>query len=181
MKSSFFHMILFLLLSLSLMGYMSYHWHFKDLYDQIKLGEKQQAQLQLKINSFAQQLILLEEEVQAFNTFSSALNVWQKKLIARVHLFELLTQIRKISYANHLQIAFFEAHPPYRENSYFKMPVIMRVVGHYHQLANFISQIANLPWLVVIDHFDMVRNNSLQEDTYVTANLNLEIYYLAKK
>lgn len=46
--------------------------------------------------------------------------------------------------------------PPIQFN---KVPIKVVVVGNYHQLADFISQLANMPWIVAIGNFTISNEN----------------------
>lgn len=77
-----------------------------------------------------------------------------------------------------------------KDLSYQKIPIKIIVVGSYHQIAGFISEIANMSWIVVIGDFTISSEwqNSLLSDKFVkqaaaqnllTAEMVLDIYYIS--
>lgn len=73
--------------------------------------------------------------------------------------------------------------------SYNKIPINVVVVGTYHQIANFISQVANMQWIVSIGNFTISKDNQTtllgeklakQAETQglLSAELTMDIYYL---
>jgi len=69
-----------------------------------------------------------------------------------------------------------------------KVPIKVVVVGSYHQLADFISQVANMPYVVAIGNFTISNENQTgllgetlakqaQEQHLLTAELALDVYH----
>lgn len=81
------------------------------------------------------------------------------------------------------------APPPQKEVIQFnKVPIKVVVVGNYHQLADFISQVANMPYVVSIGNFTLSNENQTgllgetlakqaQEQNLLTAELALDVYH----
>jgi type IV pilus assembly protein PilO len=49
---------------------------------------------------------------------------------------------------------------PIKVISFSKVPIKVVVVGNYHELADFISQVANLPWIVAVGNFTISNENT---------------------
>lgn len=73
--------------------------------------------------------------------------------------------------------------------TYAKVPIKVVVVGSYHQLADFISQIANMPWIVSVGDFTISsdsQNPSLGDKLakqaelqhLLTAEMTLDVYHV---
>lgn len=81
------------------------------------------------------------------------------------------------------------APPPQKEVIQFnKVPIKVVVVGSYHQLADFISQVANMPYIVAIGNFTLSNENQIgllgetlakqaQDQHLLTAELALDVYH----
>ena len=134
----------------------------------------------------------MREVVLQFPEVLKLLNEWQGQLITGSNLPDLLNQILKIGAANHLQFSLFVPGAKKQEDDYFMVPIKVLVRGNYNQVANFISQVANLPQIVVISDFMMLKlanaagvDEKETEDAgaanYLTTALTLEVYYLANK
>jgi Tfp pilus assembly protein PilO len=70
-----------------------------------------------------------------------------------------------------------------------KVPIKAVVIGNYHQISEFISQMANLSWVVVIGNFTITNENEptligekmakqVQAQHLLTAELAIDVYYL---
>jgi type IV pilus assembly protein PilO len=82
-----------------------------------------------------------------------------------------------------------EADKSSKAVSYAKMPIKVVVVGTYHQIADFISQVANMPAIVVIGDFTISNENqnsllgekmAKQADAQhlLTGEMTLNVYHL---
>lgn len=81
------------------------------------------------------------------------------------------------------------APPPEKRVIQFnKVPIKVVVVGNYHQLADFISQVANMPYVVSIGNFTLSNENQTgllgetlakqaQDQNLLTAELTLDVYH----
>jgi type IV pilus assembly protein PilO len=78
--------------------------------------------------------------------------------------------------------------PPEHLIQFDKVPIKVVVVGSYHQLADFISQVANMPYVVAIGNFTISNENQTgllgetlakqaQEQHLLTAELALDVYH----
>lgn len=72
-----------------------------------------------------------------------------------------------------------------------KIPIKVVVVGNYHQLADFISQVANMPWIVAVGNFTISNENAVtllgetlakQADTQhlLSAELTMDVYHIGE-
>lgn len=76
--------------------------------------------------------------------------------------------------------------------TYIKVPIKAVVMGDFHQISDFISQLANLSTIVVIGDFTLTNDNSASAlgdklaklaaaQHLLSAEITLEIYYLAER
>jgi len=160
----------------------------------MKLLNSQQQELNLKqqIELMLSQQVAIKNEISKFSQHQKMLIEWQNKLIKYPDLPELLNQILKIGSTNQLHFALFSPGAETKEDLYSKVPIKVVVVGGYHQLADFISQVANLPQLVAFGDFTVSKENKsdvlgvklteqANAQNQLTAEFILDIYYFAEK
>lgn len=164
--------------------FVGYLWDIVPLKTQ--LANKQQEELDLKAqfeSTFSRQEVI-KSEVAQFPKLKEKLAEWNKKFIPAKELSVLLNEILKIGAANQLQFDLFSPGIAVVEGNYLKVPIKVIVTGNYHLLASFLSQIANLPSMVVIQDFAITNETTAAKstETPVTTDLlkaafTLDIYY----
>lgn len=95
------------------------------------------------LEAYQQQLAEMEE------TFGSML----RQLPSRAEISKLLVDISQTGLASGLEFELFKPGTEGRREFYAELPVSIRVKGNYHQLAGFVSGVANLPRIVTLHDF----------------------------
>lgn len=115
-------------------------------------------------------------------TFGKLLN----KLPERTEVPGLLEDISKTGTATGLHFQLFDPEPEESKEFYTELPIKIVVLGNYHQLAMFVSEIASLPRIVTLHNFkiiditkDKTKMKKLQ-DSGLTADDTLEMEITAK-
>jgi type IV pilus assembly protein PilO len=139
--------------------------------------EKKNLQLHLGIESY--KLMLAENEAAKLPQLKNKLKDWQTKLITQSSEDDLLKEILKTSKEDQLQVVFFNPQSEVKENLYFKKKINMRIIGCYEQLAYFVNQIANMPWVVTVSNLSISQDFRAEETnskTLVSADITVNIY-----
>lgn len=168
--------------------YIGYKWDIASLQKKLQTTQAEESDLKLQYQAVIKKQMAARAELTYFNEIGVLLTQWQQKLIRYNEIPELLNQILKIGNNNSLYFSLFDPGDATDDNHYQKIPIKIIAVATYHQLADFISQIANLPWIIVIDNFSIssdnkndVLGNKLAEtansQNLLTLNLMLDIYY----
>jgi len=170
--------------------YIGYHWDIAS----IKRGYKQQIlkedELKKQFEIIAGKKAMLTSQVAQYPSLQKILAEWKKGFISQDAQPELLNQILKVGDANHLYFTLFDPEDSVKADFYYKTPIKVIIVGDYHQISNFVSQLVNLPWMVVIDKVmitDENKNDVLgaklaeiaNAQNLQTAELRLAVYYLS--
>ncbi len=169
----------------------AYFVDFLNLIEYKKAAKERQHRLQSAVLESVQQQSLLEESIEPLPQLKLLLHSWQKKLVNPVNISELQNQIVKMGHANQLVFRQIKTMDDQSEGKYSRVPVFLVAKGHYADIARFISQIANLPWIVVIDHFSIYKNKQLaltkkggewemSIDKPLVVELTVEMYHLAR-
>lgn len=139
--------------------YIGYKWDIAALQKKLQTSHSEESNLKLEYESIIKKQSDAKIKLAHFNESRVLLNEWQKKLITYNQLPELLNQILKIGNNNSLYFSLFEPGEAVNDNHYQKIPIKVIAAANYHQIADFVSQIANLPWIVVIDNFTISNEN----------------------
>jgi len=164
-------LVVFLLVSLGVF-YFGYYFDFSSFSNQIYGKYQQEKDLKQQMKAILKNEAEMHEVVSSFHEIEKLLDQWQGQLINGAHLPDLLNQILKLGTANHLQFSLFVPGDKQKKDDYFEVPIKIVMQGGYNQVANFISQVANLPEIVAIGDFVISKP---------TSALTLEVYYLANK
>lgn len=165
-----------------------YWWDLGALSDELAHSKNQESELKLQFESGVRREKKLDEELLRFDQMRSVLIAWKKKIINHSQLPEALNEILKIGGVNGLYFTLFSPGEESKEAEYRRLPIKAIVVGDYHQIGSFLSQVANLPWIVVIGDFSITNETKadvigpkLAEQAKVQnllmAELNFDIYH----
>lgn len=168
--------------------YIGYKWDIAALQKKLQTSQAEENDLKLQYQAVIKKQMAARLELIHFNDMRVLLTQWQQKLVRYDELPELLNQILKIGNNNSLYFSLFDPGDGVEDNHYQKIPIKIIAAATYHQLADFISQIANLPWIIVIDNFGITTENkndvlgtklaeTANSQNLLTLSLMLNIYY----
>ncbi len=168
--------------------FLGYYFDLSSMSKQLDAAVQQEDDLKQQYQSLITHKAVLKHDLSHLPELRAQLVEWKKSIIKHEELAELLNTILKTGANNHLYISLFEPEAAAKEDEYEKLPIKVIVVGSYHQLADFISQLANTPQLVVIGDFIMSNENKndvlgsklaqqANEQNLLTAEMKLAIYY----
>lgn len=99
----------------------------------------------------------LEEKMLEFPGAKNSLIESQKNFIRRSDLKKLLKEIVALAQAEKLFIQLSDTAPVVMENHYFKQPIKIELLGNYQQITEFVTRVARLPWIVVVENFVLLK------------------------
>ncbi len=90
----------------------------------------------------------------------------EKQLPSKAEMDALLSDINQAGLGRGLQFELFKPGQVVVKNYYAELPIDIKVTGHYHDVAAFASDIANLPRIVTLNRMNLVvaKDNSLTLD-----------------
>lgn len=92
-----------------------------------------------------------------------------RQLPSRAEISRLLVDISQTGLASGLEFELFKPAAEVKREFYAELPVSIRVKGNYHQLAEFVSGVANLPRIVTLHDISIADNKQSQLAMDVTA------------
>lgn len=183
--------LLLLGLIFAVVFYLGYRFDLSTQMKNLSRAEQQEGDLKQQIELVIRKNKAMEVEVSHLKQLQTELDKWSKQLVPYKSLPEVLNQILKLGADNHLYISSFtpEKSVPIEKMNYNKVAIKTVVVGSYQQIADFISQIANMESIVVIGDFSissenqaMVLGDKLAKQAelqhLLSAEINLSIYHL---
>lgn len=169
--------------------YLGYMWDIADMKARIANNQTKVADLKTQLEFVIDKEAKIEKETAQLPKLEENLIEWQKKLVNYGDLPELLSEILKIGANNQLHFILFNPGDEKKVDLYVKVPIKIIVVGGYHQLATFVSQVANMPLIVAIGNFSISKENKsdtlgaklandANDSNLLTAEFEFDIYHL---
>lgn len=163
----------------------AYFFFFSAKVLQINGANNQELMQKTQLEEALRQEAILLNDVAHLPAIKKMLNTWENKLISPKEMPDALNQILKIGASNQLQFNLFSPQAALPEDGFNKIPIKVSVLGNYHEIANFISQVANMPWIITVTTWTITRNVKTvptdKVDTRLSADLLMEVYYIDKK
>jgi type IV pilus assembly protein PilO len=90
----------------------------------------------------------------------------EKQLPSKAEMDALLSDINQAGLGRGLQFELFKPGQVVVRDYYAELPIDIKVTGHYHDMASFASDIANLPRIVTLNKMSLVagKDNNLTLD-----------------
>lgn len=184
--------LLVLVLFFVIIFYLGYRWDLLGLRVDIATSRQQEKDLKHQLEMSVSRELRLQHDLIRFTKIKLLLTEWQKKLIHLPDLPELLNEILKTGANNQLYFTMFNPGDEINKGDYSKTPIKVVVVGNYHQIGDFLSQLANMASIVVISNFTISNENKTEvlgtklaeqanATNLLTAEITLEIYRQAEK
>lgn len=184
--------LLILGLLFAVIFYLGYLWDLSSLRTELADVTQQENEIKQQIESVIKKEASIRNELSQFDILKKTLSIWQQKLVDYNELPSLLNEVLKIGATNHLYFALFNPESEEREDIYAKLPIKVIAVGNYHQIALFLSQVVNMPWIVVIGDFILTNENrndvlgarlaeQANAQRLITAEVKLIVFYIPEK
>jgi len=122
----------------------------------------QQTELKLKQTFEAKQLQaanLKAYQIQ-LKVIKKTLGDLLRKLPNETEVPGLLEDISALGHANGLKFTLFKPLPEKQDDFYAKLPITIAIIGSYHQMAQFVSDVSTLDRIVTLDDFTIKDANS---------------------
>lgn len=138
-----------------LIGGVWYYFFFMPANKQLQTAKKTHKQKLEKLTSFKRQAMALESYEKQMAAVQEEFNIAMKALPDSKELPSLLTGISTAGNNTGLVFLLFEPNPVVSKDFYKEIPLSMRVEGDYHQIADFVHQVAALNRIVNIKDLSM--------------------------
>jgi type IV pilus assembly protein PilO len=145
---------LVILLCFSIWG-AGYYAIIEDKYIELQSLESNESKLKTSFEKKYAKAVNLDaykaQMVEMRDMFTSML----QQLPRKSEVANLLIDISKTGLINGLEFELYKPEPERRIDFYIELPISMSVIGSYHQLGNFISEIASMPRIVTVHNLQI--------------------------
>lgn len=128
-----------------------YWFIIKDQLAELEKAERAEVALRDEFSSKKALAVNLEAYKQQMVEMQERFGVMLRQLPNRTEVPELLIDITQTGLGRGLQFDLFQPRNKRVADFYAELPVNIRVRGTYHQLGQFVSDVAGLPRIVTID------------------------------
>ncbi len=131
----------------------------KDQVAALQGVEKQEVRLRQDFEHKQQQTANLPQLRAQLAEMKKIFGDMLRQLPSKTEIPGLLEDISKMGLAAGLEFRLFDPEPEMHNDFYAVLPIQIAVVGSYHQLADFISRVANLNRIVTLHEFSVERES----------------------
>jgi type IV pilus assembly protein PilO len=159
--------------SLLLLGLFSallaavYFAYTRSQIEDLEKGQQQEVSLKTEYKDKIKKAVNLEALKGQKEEVAQYVQALEKQLPSRSEMDALLSDINQAGVGRGLQFELFKPGTHQVKDYYAELPIAVKVVGQYHDIGSFTSDIANLPRIVTL-------NNLLVKIQEKTNNLTME-------
>lgn len=135
---------------------LGYNFHLKDLQTQLELQHSQELSLKEQFSSKAYQAANLDAYKEQMQEMEVSFGALLKQLPSDTEVPGLLEDITRTGLGSGLEFEEIKLLPEVEQQFYIELPIQIKVIGAYHDLATFVSGVASLPRIVTLHDFDLV-------------------------
>ena len=126
------------LIGLVVLG-LGYWFDTRHQIEQLGTVEREEAQLRQVLLAKQAKAVNLEAYRQQSEEMKKTFGTMVRQLPNRTEVAELLVDVSQTGLANGLEFELFQPTAENPQEFYAELPIRLRVVGHFHELGNFVS------------------------------------------
>lgn len=138
---------------------IGYNFYIKRIVFNMELLQVQEQVLKDQVSLKAFQVANLEPYRQQMEEMQKSFDVLLKQLPADTEVPGLLEDITRIGLTSGLEFTEIKLMKEVQHQFYVELPIQIAVQGGYHEMANFVSAVSNLPRIVTLHDLDLSRRN----------------------
>lgn len=135
---------------------LGYNFHLKDLQAQLEQRQAQETTLKEQFSTKAFQAANLEAYKEQMQEMEVSFGALLRQLPSDTEVPGLLEDITRTGLGSGLEFEEIKLLPEVTQQFYIELPIQIKVVGAYHDLATFVSGVASLPRIVTLHDFELV-------------------------
>lgn len=141
--------------------YLGYRWNIDPLISNFQYDKQQENTLKNQLRSIISREVKLKRNIDKLPALQNQLSVLKNEITPSDELPTLLKEILKIGGNNHIYFSLVSPSEGVKSGKYDKVAIKLVAVSTYHQLADFISQIANMHKMVVVEDMSISNENKM--------------------
>jgi type IV pilus assembly protein PilO len=126
--------------------------YWRGLFEELELGREQELQLKAQYTDKLKQAVNLEALRKQRDQVMQFVSQLEKQLPSKAEMDALLSDINQAGVGRGAQLQLFKPGQVVVKEYYAELPIAVRVVGNYHDLGSFASDLANLPRIVTLNN-----------------------------
>ena len=142
-----------LLMALMLCG--GYYFYLSDMQDSLDQQKAQEETLKQQFSSKAFQAANLEAYKEQMVEMEASFGALLRQLPSDTEVPGLLEDITRTGLGSGLEFEEIKLQPEVTQQFYIELPIQIKVVGGYHDLATFVSGVSSLPRIVTLHDFEI--------------------------
>jgi type IV pilus assembly protein PilO len=123
--------------------------------DELKSLESQESDLRTEFETKQGRAANLEPLKQQLAQMEQQLQQMLRQLPSKTEMPDLIVDISQTALATGIQNDLFQPGPEAKQEFYAEKPIMLRMVGTYHQFGAFVSGVASLPRVVIMTMHDI--------------------------
>ncbi len=144
------------ILAVVLVLVLGYNFHLKDLQLNLERLQGDEGTLKQQFSTKAFQAANLEAYREQMKEAEVSFGALLKQLPSDTEVPGLLEDITRIGLDSGLEFEEIKLLPEVTQPFYIELPIQIKVVGGYHDLATFVSGVASQPRIVTLHDFELV-------------------------
>jgi type IV pilus assembly protein PilO len=134
---------------------LAYVFYWRGLLDDLDAGQQQEASLKTAFTDKMKQAVNLEVLRKQKEQVTQYVSQLEKQLPSKAEMDALLSDINQAGVGRGLQFELFKPGAVAVKEYYAELPINIRLVGNYHDLGSFTSDISNLPRIVTLNNLNI--------------------------
>jgi len=126
--------------------------YWRGLLETLDVGRQQEVQLKAQHRDKLKQAVNLDTLRAQKEQVRLYVSQLEKQLPSKAEMDALLSDINQVGVGRGAQLKLFKPGQVIVKDYYAELPITVRVVGSYHDLGAFASDLANLPRIVTLDN-----------------------------
>jgi type IV pilus assembly protein PilO len=134
---------------------LGYHFHLRDLQSVLERQQQEEVTLKEQFSNKAFQAANLEAYKEQMKEMEVSFGALLRQLPSDTEVPGLLEDITRTGLGSGLEFEEIKLQPEVAQQFYIELPIQIKVVGGYHDLATFVSGVASLPRIVTLHDFQL--------------------------
>jgi type IV pilus assembly protein PilO len=134
---------------------VAFVFYWQSLLEDLDRGRQQEAQLRTQYTDKMRQAINMETLRKQKELVTLYVSQLEKQLPSKAEMDALLSDISQAGVGRGLQFELFKPGSVVARDYYAELPINLRLVGAYHDLGAFTSDLSNLPRIVTLHNLSI--------------------------
>jgi len=127
----------------------------KPIYEEVKTARQEEQALKTEFETKQKKIAAIDAYRTQLSEMERSFGAMLKQLPSKAEVANLLNDISQTRVAASLEEELFQPQPEVPKDFYAIIPNKIIVLGDYHELGGFVSQIAALPRIVTVEDVDI--------------------------